>query len=59
MAAPPVDPVEHLPAKDAYLISGRDMSILRQALHLKSRNETLEAELISLRQIIERCGCEG
>lgn len=50
----PLDPVVHLPAEDAYLISGRDMTILREALRLRARNEMLEAEIISLRQRIAK-----
>jgi hypothetical protein len=55
MASPPVDPVVHLPADDAYLISGQDMVILREALRLKSRNKGLEEEVVSLRQLLEAC----
>jgi hypothetical protein len=55
VVSPPIDPVVHRPADDSYLISGRDMSILRGAIHIASRNKSLEAELISLRQQIEEC----
>ena len=54
VASPPIDPVVHLPYKDAYTISGRDMTILRDALYHKARNELLEAEVISLRQQLEK-----
>lgn len=64
MASPPIDPVVHLPADDAYLISGRDMVILRNALNYKAdaeryrrKAEELELEIVSLRQLLgERDG---
>jgi hypothetical protein len=59
LASPPVDPVVRLPADDAYRISGRDMTILKDALHYKMRNETLLAEIVSLRQLLDECGCDG
>jgi hypothetical protein len=54
MASPPIDPVIHIPHEDAYKISGRDMLILREALILKARNESLEKEFVSLKQQLEK-----
>jgi hypothetical protein len=49
MASPPVDPFVRLPANDSVEISSRDFEILQRALRIKGENESLLAELASLR----------
>ena len=59
MASPPVDPFVRLPANDSVEISSRDFEILQRALRIKGENESLLAELASLRTERDEAVREG